>query len=144
MHHSVLDRNLIREASKRLLSATVQLSKGETYEDRYRRLLDSYDNESHLERKFLDHLYENRLALPDIAQKRFKGLYVVPDFYYEDFRTCVFIDGSVHDAPQVKESDESKRQVLKDHGYDVISLHYMDDMASFVETHKYLFKKIEA
>ena len=144
MHHSVLDRNLIREASKRLLSATVQLSKGETYEDRYRRLLDSYDKESHLERKFLDHLYENRLALPDIAQKRFKGLYVVPDFYYEDFRTCVFIDGSVHDAPQVKESDESKRQRLKDHGYDVISLHYMDDMASFVETHKYLFKKIEA
>ena len=144
MHHTELDRHLIREATQRLLDATVQLTKGESYADHYKRMLASYDKESTLEKTFIDYLFEQKLALPDEAQKTFKGMYVKPDFYYEKKRTCIFIDGSAHDASHVKESDTQKRQMLEDAGYEVLSYHYLDDLATFITANGFVFTKVEA
>jgi very-short-patch-repair endonuclease len=144
MHHSVLDRHLIRDATQRLLDATVQLTTGESYEDHYRRMLASYDRESALEKTFIDFLFANKLALPDEAQKTFEGMYVKPDFYYAKQRVCIFIDGSAHDAPHVKEDDTAKRGMLKDAGYEVLSYHYLDNLEAFVTTNGFVFTKVEA
>jgi hypothetical protein len=74
---------------------------GRSCDEQYAWLCEHADPSSPFEREFLDHLYEEKLKLPDFAQYTpASDVFVQPDFYYrrgEMTGVCVFIDGPQHD-----------------------------------------------
>lgn len=142
--HKIIDRHLIKDALEklRICSIEIQTNTGfSSYEDQYQALLRGLDQNSSTELKFINHLYQNGLRLPDAAQKRVDGLYVQPDFYYEP-RIWVFCDGTPHDQPTVKESDEAKRQSIMARGDEVWVYYYQDDLAAIVAARPDIFRKV--
>jgi very-short-patch-repair endonuclease len=86
--------------------------------------------------------------LPDRAQVNLSavtGHYISADFLYEmsGSETLVFIDGSVHDAPEQKADDRNKRTILRDKGYDVIEWHYTTDLNELTTRRKDIFRKVK-
>ena len=126
-HHDALDRHAIRDALALLRASTpvVRPRSGDSYDEHYQRLLREADPNSTLETRFLKALYERRLRLPDRAQWRAPDLYVQPDFFYEP-NVVVFVDGSVHDDPEVRDRDGTLRRKLKGGGYRVVTWYYKD------------------
>jgi len=142
--HKIIDRHLIEDALRKLgiCSIEIQTNTGfRNYEEQYESLMRSLDPSSSTERRFIAHLYENGLRLPDAAQKRVEGLYVQPDFYYEP-RIWIFCDGTPHDEPAVMASDESKRQAILARGDEVWVYHYRDDLGAKVAARPDIFRKV--
>jgi hypothetical protein len=106
-------------------------------------MMRNLDPTSSTERKFIEHLYENGLRLPDAAQKRVDGLYVQPDFYYEP-RIWVFCDGTPHDQPAVqRQMTKAKRQAIMARGDEVWVYYYKDDHGSqVVAARPDIFRKV--
>jgi hypothetical protein len=146
MDHQVIDRFKIKEALGKLRQCKMEIEAGKgfkTYEEQYRYLLKNIDPDSSTEKKFLKYLYKNGLKLPDEAQKNIEELYCKPDFYYEETATCIFCDGSPHDREAVKEKDERQRSQLMNHGYDVWSWHYREDLKTKISERTDIFKKVK-
>ena len=142
--HKIIDRHLIKDALEKLRICSIEIQTNAgfgSYEDQYQSLLRNLDPSSSTERKFINYLYQNGLRLPDAAQKRVDGLYVQPDFYYEP-RLWVFCDGTPHDQPAVKESDEVKRQSIMARGDEVWVYYYKDDLAGIVAARPDIFRKV--
>jgi hypothetical protein len=142
--HKTLDRFEIKEALEKLLTCTVEVQTNAAYANydaHYQGLLPFLDPNSALERTFLDHLHDHGLRLPDSAQKYTPGVYSQPDFFY-DPGTWLFIDGSVHDVPEVKADDARKRGELRAQGMEVLVYRYDDDLAAFIASRPDLFFKI--
>lgn len=143
--HEVLDRHSIKQALEFLMDcefSTVQ--NGNDREKQYQYLLENYDKNSSTEKKLIDYLYKNSLALPDKAQVNMPDFYISADFVYttDDGSVIVFCDGSVHDLPEVKADDEYKRNLLIDAGYDVIVWHYEEKPEELVTRRKDVFRKL--
>jgi hypothetical protein len=96
---------------------------------------------SDLERRWLDYLAARGHALPTAAQKATPGIYARPDFQYGT-NVVVFIDGPVHDYPNIAERDTGIRDALEDAGYLVIAFG-MDESAwpAVVATYPNVFGK---
>jgi hypothetical protein len=142
--HRSLNRFAIKDALEKLLSCSIQLQTNSNYPDydsHYQSLLTRIDQNSTLERTFLDHLYKNNLRLPDDAQKLVPGIYCQPDFYY-DSRIWIFVDGSVHDQPEVLNEDKKKRHELVARGDEVIVYRYDQDLETLVASRPDIFRKI--
>jgi len=142
--HKIIDRHLIKEALQKLLICKIEIQANlnyKNYEEHYQALLRAFDPTSTTERKFLDHLYQNGLRLPDAAQKRVDGIYVQPDFYYEP-RIWVFCDGTPHDEAAVKAEDEQKRQTIIARGDEVWVYYYKDNLAEKVAARPDIFRKV--
>lgn len=142
--HKKIDRALIREALIMMQAAQIELPVGKqfaNYDDQFRSMLNQYDTNSTLERTFLEFLYANNLRLPDKAQARVDGIYSQPDFFYEpDFH--VFIDGSVHDKPEIKEHDRKVRQAIKNRGEQCWAYRYDQNLAEQIAKRSDVFNKI--
>lgn len=57
--------------------------------------------------------------------------YVEADFFYKakDRKSiCVMCHGKAHDQPAQRENDEENRAVLEDLGYEVVVIHWRDDL----------------
>jgi very-short-patch-repair endonuclease len=143
-HHERIDRRLIREALEMLQACDLeaQSATGEDYETQYQRILQQTDPNSSLEDDFLERLYERNLRLPDYAQWSPPELYVQPDFYYEEERAVIFVDGTPHDKPEVKSRDKTVRRKLRAHGYRVIEYHYADDLDAFLNENRDVFRTV--
>ncbi len=142
--HKIIDRHLIKDALEKLRICSIEIQTNTgfgSYDEQYQALLRGLDPNSSTELKFINHLYQNGLRLPDAAQKRVDGLYVQPDFYYEP-RIWVFCDGTPHDQPAVKESDEAKRQAIMARGDEVWVYYYKDDLATIVAARPDIFRKV--
>lgn len=142
--HKIIDRHLIQDALQKLLICSIEIQANlsfKNYEDHYQTLLRGIDPTSSTERKFIDHLYQNGLRLPDAAQKRVDGLFVQPDFYYEP-RIWVFCDGTPHDEPAVKADDELKRQAIIAQGDEVWVYYYRDNLAETIAARPDIFRKV--
>lgn len=142
--HKIIDRHLIKDTLEKLRICSIEIQTNTgfgSYEEQYQALLRGLDPNSSTERKFINHLYQNGLRLPDAAQKRVDGLYVQPDFYYEP-RIWVFCDGTPHDEPAVKESDEAKRQAIMACGDEVWVYCYQNDLAGIVAARPDIFRKV--
>jgi hypothetical protein len=142
--HLRIDRFKIREALDKLLVCSVEVQTSNDYSDydsHYQSLLTAIDPTSTLERDFLDYLYQHNLRLPDRAQKRTPGIYCQPDFYYES-RIWVFIDGSVHDQPEVAKEDKKKRAELMAQGDEVIVYRYDQNLEKLVASRPDIFRKV--
>ena len=142
--HLIIDRFLIRGALERLAASAIEIQTNTgypDYESQYQDLLRHSDPNSSTERTFLKHLYDNGLRLPDAAQKRVDGLFCQPDYYYEP-RVWVFCDGSPHDDPEVRETDEEQRQLLIARGDEVWVWHYRENLTDRVARRPDLFRKV--
>lgn len=142
--HQKINRMLIRDALTMLQTARIELpvnAQFNNYDEQFRSMLNQYDTNSTLERKFLEYLYENNLRLPDKAQARVDGIYSQPDFFYEP-NFHVFIDGSVHDKPEIKEHDRKVRQAIKNRGEQCWAYRYDQNMAEQVAKRSDIFTKI--
>ncbi|MCZ2152280.1 MAG: DUF1998 domain-containing protein [Bryobacterales bacterium] len=142
--HKIIDRHLIRDALQKLAicSMEIQTNAGfRSYDEHYESLMRHLDPTSSTERKFVKHLYDHGLRLPDAAQKRVDGVYVQPDFYYEP-RIWVFCDGTPHDEPAVKADDEAKRQAIMARGDEVWVYYYKDDLEAKVAERPDIFRKV--
>ena len=144
-NHAVINRYLIKEALEKLLACEAQINSTggkEDYEGQYQLLESKRDPNSSTEAKFLKYLYEQKLRLPDAAQHRIQGYYVQPDFFYTP-NICLFIDGSVHDGLALKVSDQGKRDMLKQAGYQVLVWYYKDSLDEFVSKRPDIFYKVK-
>ncbi|MFN2134983.1 MAG: Zn-binding domain-containing protein, partial [Candidatus Promineifilaceae bacterium] len=137
--HLRLNRHVIIDFLRQLAQgATLLGGRERDYEAHYRALRDKTDPLSELERRFLDHLFDNDLRLPDAAQPYLQDVFVAPDFFYEP-NSCIFVDGSVHDEPQQQADDRRRRQELKDAGYRVIVYRYDGDLDTLVHDYTDVF-----
>lgn len=142
--HAFIDRHLIQAALEKLKIANVEIQANPgyaSYDDQYQAMLRGLDSSSSTERKFIEHLYQHGLRLPDAAQKRVDGVFVQPDFYYEP-RIWIFCDGTPHDSPAVQADDEAKRQAILARGDEVWVYHYRDDLAAAVAARPDIFRKV--
>jgi superfamily II DNA/RNA helicase len=143
--HSSIDRNLIRTALDNLREANIEVQTNKAftdYESHYRSMLDGKDPNSSTETKFLKHLYECGLRLPDGAQPSVKNMFVKPDFFYSP-NIYIFCDGKPHDDAVTKKDDEQKRSSLKAAGYQVLSWHYLEPLDVFIAKRPDIFKAVK-
>jgi hypothetical protein len=147
-NHDVIDRHLIKRPLEVLFNATIEVEKNkkQTYPAQFNKLIELYDKSSVTELKFLEYLNKNGLALPDRAQVNLQDYYISADFIYDDEKTgvstFVFIDGSVHNKPEVIEDDKKKRGLLNEAGYDVIVWRYDEPLEEMVKNRKDIFTKV--
>lgn len=144
--HDILDRRSIKKTLEFLMDcdfSTVQ--NGNDRYAQYQYLLENYDKNSGTEKKLIDYLYDNNLALPDKTQVNMPDFYISVDFVYntENGPVLIFCDGSVHDNPDLKEADKHKRQLLREDGYDVIEWHYLERTEELVLRRKDIFRKVK-
>jgi hypothetical protein len=130
LDHRHLDRHLVRDFLLRLARSAPL---GPSYGEQYAWLCEHADPVSPFEREFLDHLFENKLKLPDFAQySAAPDVFVQPDFYYrrgEIPGVCVFIDGPQHDEALRREEDRRAREALEDRGYRVLAIRSDEPLA---------------
>lgn len=142
--HLAVDRFSIKDALEKLLTARVEVQSNSSYanyDSHYQSLLPALDPNSQLERTFLDFLYQHNLRLPDSAQKQTPGIYSQPDFYYEP-RVWVFVDGSVHDKPEVAAEDQKKRGEIIASGDEVIVYRFDQNLANLIASRPDIFRKV--
>ena len=142
--HLAVDRFSIKDALEKLLAARVEVQSNSSYANydaHYQSLLPFLDPNSRLEREFLDHLYANNLRLPDSAQKQTPGIYSQPDFYYEP-RVWIFVDGNVHDKPEVAAQDRKKRGEIVASGDEVIVYRYDQSLPQLIASRPDIFRKV--
>jgi hypothetical protein len=138
--HRLLDRKKIAALLLQLAMSKVAVSDTpDTPEDHVKKLKALAG--SSLERKWLDFLATRGHALPTAAQRAIPSIYARPDFQYGT-SVVVFIDGPVHDYPNIAERDVSIRAALEDAGYLVIAfgLHEVD-WPSVIAAHPNVFGK---
>ena len=87
--------------------------------------------DSELEKKVLDEILQQKLPLPDEAQKLFTDNDIpiaTADFYYKQVRNeiYIFVDGPPHASDHVQKEDKEKRNKLESKGFSVIQLDFID------------------
>ncbi len=147
--HDRINRFQIKEALELLLACRIVLPPKATYknlEDQKERLVQESDKSSTLEQKFVQYLHQNGLRMPDQTQvmmSNVNGLYIQPDFVYEP-NVAIFVDGSVHDKPEVKVDDENKRKALRNAGWQVLVWRYDEPIETFVQKRPDIFHKVKS
>jgi very-short-patch-repair endonuclease len=77
-------------------------------------------SDSSLEQTWLRYVEEHGYRLPDRGQERIARCNTVADFYYEDWKATIFIDGPHHESPQQAEKDAAISRCLDAAGYYVV------------------------
>lgn len=143
-YHQEIDRHLIKEQLEKLANCSMEVlgrSRFNSYKEQYEYIKKNIDPNSVSEVKFLDYLYKNGFKLPDEAQFNVPQVYVKPDFYYIDTKTCVFCDGTPHDEDKIKEHDREIRNTLMNKGYDVFVYYYKDSLEEIIKSRPDIFKR---
>ena len=139
--HLVLDRFEVRPLLQALANSVTEVSPGGiSRREHLESLVKRCDSD--LERKFLEFLEENKLRLPDEAQRTlgFDGLMTRADFYYRNPHAAVYIDGPHHDYSDRQEADGDLRRKLGELGVSVVRFRYNDDWNAIVEEYRHLFR----
>lgn len=142
--HKVIDRRKIKSSLEILKDCRPEIlhsGSNRNYREQYDYLLKSIDLNSKLEEDFVEYLVKEGLKLPDKAQYSPNEYYVEADFFYEP-NVCIFIDGSVHDKPEVQTEDNRKRNVLRKAGYQVLVCRYDEGVENFIKRRPDIFKKV--
>ncbi len=95
--------------------------------------------DSSLEKEWLDRVHGLNLRLPTAAQTPIPECGTKPDFYYEEQRLVVYIDGPPHDYPDRQDRDKEQMNALEDRGYWVMRFHHQDDWDAIFREHPEIF-----
>jgi superfamily II DNA/RNA helicase/very-short-patch-repair endonuclease len=136
--HKLLDRQAIRDLLIALAGGTVSAVAGSAPPDEHLNLL-RQRCDSELERSFLDLLAAQRRRLPSHSQKLVANAQVRPDFLYAEHQVAVFIDGPIHDQPDIQVDDADATTRLEDAGYEVIRLRYGEDWQATLDEYPSVF-----
>ncbi|TVM03119.1 MAG: hypothetical protein CV087_06840 [Candidatus Brocadia sp. WS118] len=124
--HELLDRQEIRNLLIHFSRSKVDVSPVEiTREAHLKYLLEQCASE--LEKEWLLLLEKHKCRLPSQAQYLIEACGTRPDFYYQDTKVAVYIDGPHHDFPERQERDGTQTDCLEDHGYIVIRFGAKED-----------------
>jgi superfamily II DNA/RNA helicase len=144
VQHSLIDRRGIKDYLLLLSrSRTTPVTSGRSRSEHYAWLAERLDQNSSLEKNFLNLLFESGRKLPDRAQFRpAEGIYAEADFYYQRNGIpgiCIFCDGPDHDLPQRKETDAHERANLGDSGFRIVVIRYDRSLADQIAEHPDIF-----
>jgi very-short-patch-repair endonuclease len=143
MDHALLDRQTIRDLLLRLSNGTLAISPGPLDRAEHLRQLKALCD-SDLERDWLDFLEEHNLRLPDAAQKLIEACSTRVDFFYADHAAAIFIDGPIHDQPDVTARDLEINACLADAGCTVVRFGYRkNEWLEVCRGHPYLFGQFQ-
>jgi hypothetical protein len=147
LDHRYLDRHHVRDFLLRLARSAPRPAAGRSYDEQYAWLRERTDPASAFERRFLDHLYEQKLRLPDFAQHTpVSDIFVQPDFFYRRSGSpgvCIFVDGPAHDEPSRQQQDRRSREALEDRGYRVVAIRGDSAIAEEIARYPDLFSPAE-
>ncbi len=115
VYHTQLDRKLLPELLQSWSQAQVTPI-SESGESRLDDLLAKAGSE--LEKRWLRHLDDRQLNLPDEAQTLLGE--TRPDFLYREKHVAIYIDGPVHEFPNRRERDRVQQEALEDRGWQVL------------------------
>jgi superfamily II DNA/RNA helicase/very-short-patch-repair endonuclease len=128
--HRLVDRHVIKDALLRLVEAKLETSPAPlSRKEHLERLLRQCQSE--LERQFLRFLDQRGLELPSQAQALLASCRARPDFLYGPVQAAVFVDGPVHNYPDVAVRDQQAADRLEDVGWSVIR--FSQDEPSWAE-----------
>jgi len=136
--HSVLDRISIRDFLLQLCSSNVEVSPTSLPRtEQFKRLMNLTASE--LEREWLNHIYDLGHRLPTNGQLFMEACKTRPDFYYEDSKCVIYVDGPPHDYPERQERDAQQTECLEDLGYTVIRFRKRETWPEALERYPYVF-----
>ncbi|MBW4637884.1 MAG: DEAD/DEAH box helicase [Gloeocapsa sp. UFS-A4-WI-NPMV-4B04] len=127
--HALINRHLLKPLLDQLLvSKVVRHVEGISREEQYHQLVQQTDPNSEFERVVLGEIYQRGYKLPDAAQELILEANCKPDFLYKSNDIAIFCDGSVHDHPDKRLSDQIKRDDLRyNTSYTVLTFRYDED-----------------
>jgi very-short-patch-repair endonuclease len=138
LDHEHLDRSKIKDLLVELMNATVKGAGGAgSREERMAALRKQCD--SKLEHRWLDFIDSLLLKPPSHAQYRIPDMRTQPDFYYKETNAAIYVDGPVHDRPDLIREDQEITDRLMDNGYIVIRFHHAADWNAIVAKHPDVF-----
>lgn len=136
--HRLLDRKAIRDILLELANSQVQSSSGEQNRQQHlQALLRQCDSE--LERSFLQMLELRSLRLPSHAQHLIPEAQTRVDFYYQEARTVIYIDGPHHLYPERQQRDQQQERLLRLNGYSVLRLAASEEWERILQDRRDLF-----
>ncbi|MBE0448018.1 MAG: DEAD/DEAH box helicase [Actinobacteria bacterium] len=136
--HILLDRQSIGDFLLKLTKASVKASPGDLPRAEHLRRLKNVSGSS-LELKWLDYLEEHNYRLPSASQKLIEACKTRPDFLYEKELVAVYIDGPVHEYPNLTKKDIDLTGCMEDYGYTVIRFDYRDDWDEIISKYPNIF-----
>ena len=95
--------------------------------------------DSELERQWLDYLCEHKLRLPDKAQPLIACCGTRPDFWYEEQKAAVYIDGPVHEYEDNRKRDAEQQACLEDMGLQVVRFAQGEQYMAIIREHPDIF-----
>lgn len=117
--HQLLDRFAVRDWLLALASSSVETSPNYREPSEHFKALHRAA-ESNLERAWLDALQAGEYRMPEHSQHHLEAANARPDFLYESLQVAVFVDGPVHEYPDVQIRDVAAQARLEDLGYYVL------------------------
>lgn len=143
-YHDQLSRHSIKEALETLMDGTADNTRHfGSKEENIKYLYDNYDRLSKLEKVFIDGLVKHNCRLPDKAQvplSQIANTYASADFLYRDDAVLIFIDGNIHDRPDIAEDDSVKRKALINAGFIVLVWKHTEPLNDFLKKNNHIFK----
>jgi superfamily II DNA/RNA helicase len=136
--HRLLDRQSIAPVLLRLTGAVGKAGSGARTREQVRDDLLTRC-ESELERRFVRFLYDGGYRLPDGAQLYLADVGARPDFWYDGYRTCLYVDGPIHDFPDRQARDALVAARLDANGYTVVRVGGEGTWPAATKDHAWLF-----
>lgn len=137
-YHRQLDRHLCRDILLDYSKGTVRLEKDEDPVQKLANLKKLCESE--LERKWLDFLIDHELRLPDKAQHLIEKCHCRPDFWYEEDKCAIFIDGPHHDSERQMKKDAATDQRLENEGITSIFFMHNENWLAKIRNYRSIFK----
>ena len=141
LDHRILNRHSVIPYLIDLSRARVTATGGSKDADEALRKLKA-NTASSLEDKFLDLLVERGLRLPSTSARLIEDANCRPDFIYERETVAIFIDGPVHEYPDVSIRDENATKRLRSIGWSVIRFAYNEDWLAKISSRPEIFGKV--
>ncbi len=143
IHHTEINRHLVKPALEALLACEIDNSPTGNYDDHYVLLRKGLNVKAGGEKVFLEYIYKNGLRLPDHTNFNMAEYYIQPDFIFKP-NHVVFCDGGIHKKTDIKNEDLRKRKILENAGYDVLIWDELTEtIEQFIQRRKDIFRKIK-
>ena len=136
--HEYLDRQKIQPILLQLAGSTLKASPVGVSRAAHLERLEKLCG-STLEKKWLHLLENNNLTLPDATQEPISACHTTPDFLYREEYVAIYIDGPVHDQPDICDEDAAVTKRLLAKGYQVIRFRYDEDWEAKLREHPSIF-----